>query len=231
MESIVLARMRPQIRRELKPELSWSLSLLASHYPPDDTGYWLLCFKAYNTWTKIAKAYPAEDWDASSMQMRVGGGIPRECYAVGKFRFIDTIFQVSMTVRPDIPGANETEEFATLLVGRQADHRRMSPQPWCRFLDHPIDFSRAAEIASSYQRRSITRGPEADASLTTYRHQDVSVMASVKAKEISGVFYYVISVLPVEQGTTSADMEMLLCNSINFDSVKETSTGVHILKF
>jgi hypothetical protein len=219
MESIVLARMRSQIR-ELKPEFSWSLSLLTSHYPPDDTGYWLLCFKAHDIWTKIAKAYPADNWDASSMQMRVGS-IPREYYAVGKFRFIDTIFQVSMTDNPNSP---RREEFATLLVGRQADHRRMSPQPWCRFLDHPIDFSRAAEIASS----SITRDPEADTSLTTYRIRNRRVMAGVKAKEISGIFYYVISVLPVEEGTNSANMGMLLCNSVDF--VEETiSTGVHIL--
>jgi hypothetical protein len=55
-------------------------------------------------------------------------------------------------------------------------------------------------------------------------------MAAVKAKEISGVFYYVISVLPVEEGTNSANMEMLLCNDIDF-RIKTTSTGVHILKF
>lgn len=224
MESIVLARMRPQIR-ELKPELSWSLSLLASHYPPDDTGYWLLCFEAHNIWTKIAKVYPAEIWDASSMQMRVES-IPREYYAIGKFRFVDAIFQVSMSLDPY---TLDREKFATLLVGRQADHRRMSPQPWCRFLERPINFSKAAETASSYnanQRRSLIKDPEADTSLTTYGNRPV--MAAIKAKEISGVFYYVISVLPVENGTNSTNTEMLLCNGVDFEKAT-TGKGVHYL--
>jgi hypothetical protein len=215
--------MRPQIR-ELKPELSWSLSLLASHYPPDNTGYWILCFKAHDIYTKIARAYPAENWDTSSMQMQVGS-IPREYFSVGKFRFIDAIFMVSIATHPESPYGLE---YGTLLVGRQADHRRMSPQPWCRFLDHPVDFSRAAEIVSSYQRRPITQDPEENSSLMTYYKH--SIRASVKAKEISGVFFYVVSIIPTEKGKESVNTEMLLGNDI-FYGRKVDNTGVHIRGF
>ncbi|CAO2657745.1 Nn.00g038710.m01.CDS01 [Neocucurbitaria sp. VM-36] len=222
MESIILARMRPQIR-ELKSEPSWSLSLLASHYPPDNTGYWVLCFKAHDIWTNIVNAHPAEDWDVNSMQMRVMS-IPREYYAVGRFRFIDAVLQVSMS---SSLFDSDHREFATLLIGRQADHRRMIPQPWCRFLDYP-NFSRAAQIVSSCQQESITRDPEANTSSTTYRNH--RVMASVKAKEISGVFHYVVSIIPVEEGADLANIEMLLCNDI-YDRQEKTSLGVQILKF
>jgi len=137
------------------------------------------------------------------MQFRVST-IPRGYYGVGKFQIIDGLFDIAIAYNPnksstygDIYAAYHT---ATLAVGRRAESRRSNPQPWCRFLEGRVPLSDATTFIDSYDTTG-NRQKEDGTTVCKLDALDFAIQASVRAKEISGVFHYVVGIQPIAIGS------------------------------
>lgn len=103
---------------------------------------------------------------------------------------------------------------AILIIGRQADSRRMSPQPWCRFLVCDSDSLKPEDTISSYASAYASgltaKAQEQDSSVFRLGFDEHVVKATVQPKEISGIFYYVLSLLPIRDLADPPNREMRL---------------------
>ncbi|KAI1372825.1 heterokaryon incompatibility protein-domain-containing protein [Hypoxylon crocopeplum] len=218
VELVTITRKLPKIENsgDDSVRIPWSLSLLRGEYPSDDTPFWLLTYGALGTRSNIGisidDVYPQERWDASLMQLRVAP-IPRKCLGEGWFCRIEGIFEINMsdlgTILEGLP------VLITLLVGRQSNSRREPhPKPWCRLLEKRIDIRAAEDFMDKYNNKAKPFEDEAWESVHLKKVGGCQLKASVRVKEISGFFYYVVALRPLTVGTQAAeDTELLLLNT------------------
>lgn len=131
---------------------------------------------------------------------------------MGKFRFIDAVLDVAITYKVSPWGTRFERAIKRiiLIIGRQADSRRMSPQPWCRFLACDSDSLKPEDIISSYASDLTAKAQEQDSSVFRLDFDEYVIRATVQPKEISGIFYYVLSLLPIRDLADPPNREMRL---------------------
>ncbi|KAI0418855.1 heterokaryon incompatibility protein-domain-containing protein [Xylaria grammica] len=194
VETIIITRHIPKPRGKHNiTQIPWSLSLLASEYPPDDTPFWLALFSSERYGVYIEGVHPKERWDESLRQMRVSP-LPKTIFGQGHVCRVEGIFDIK--IRDYEFTETKIVMQASLIVGRKSYSRR-DPylRPWCRVEIPPV---KAENYMNDYNDRNISVYPTLpdeehpdSAQVETYR---VKLNARVRVMEVSGRFYYMVSV-------------------------------------
>ncbi|KAK0620913.1 heterokaryon incompatibility protein-domain-containing protein [Immersiella caudata] len=227
LASIVFTRRFPPSlpKKDEYAGIPWSLSLLNDDYPPDCTDFWIVPFGT--SWIRhyhvnVVHTYPQEKWDALSMQLRVLP-IPTHLYNIGKFRIVDGVFNVEVAhvdynPPPEVVSKALMMEKA-LIVGRQAGSRRAIPRPWCRILGRSFRSKDAVSLFDSSQGTPETNEWESERSVWVEGQEQIVLEAAVQTKEISGVYYHVVTIQVKEEGTDAR--QYMLDNELAQESADE----------
>ncbi|KAI0513093.1 HET-domain-containing protein [Xylaria bambusicola] len=204
IETIIITRRTPKPNQVDTAHIPWSLSLLASEYPPDDTPFWLALFCPSTLTVDIADIYPKQRWDKSLRQMRVSS-IPQIQYGLGQVRRIEGA--INLNVRFE-SSASSFAERITLILGRKSFDRRDSYlKPWCRIYKPQMDAAQIPDYVQNYNSldRAVTQIfpsgelPESTPESTSIRISEIDpqVLLNVKVRimEVSGRFYYIVNVV------------------------------------
>ncbi|KAI3320876.1 HET-domain-containing protein [Xylariaceae sp. AK1471] len=198
VETIIITRHVPKpTSHDDLGQMTWSLSLLPSEYPPDSTPFWLTLFTSGSGRVSIEDAYPKERWDESLRQMRVSP-LPKTVFEQGRVYRIEGMLNLSVPV-----GVSETKELiirkATLIIGRKSFDRRDSYlKPWCRIEVPPIRAELIPNYIDNYNNQDMNVHPvlsnDGNPESAQFIDPHIKINARVRVMEVSGRFYYMVNV-------------------------------------
>ncbi|KAI0532050.1 HET-domain-containing protein [Xylaria digitata] len=216
VETIIITRHIPRPRNQ--PDLvqiSWSLSLLANDYPPDNTPFWLALFSSEVYAAQVDGVYPKERWDESLKQMQVSP-LPRTVFRQGRVCRVEGVINIGVYNNR----LKETIINSTLIIGRESFNRRDSYlRPWCRIQVPPIAADLIPRYVDNYNnqdmnvRPALSNDAHSDSDwVETHFGRNIKLSASVRVMEVSGRFYYMVSVYVLGRGG-NYNHELRLLNS------------------
>ncbi|KAI0968038.1 HET-domain-containing protein [Xylaria arbuscula] len=173
VETIIITRHIPRPYQDDSIHIPWSLSLLASENPPDNTPFWLALYGSPHFSLCVRDAYPKERWDESLRQMRVSP-LPKEVFEKGFVCRIDGIITLELEL---LMGKS-----ASPLVSNQIPRieENLIPGYMDTFNEDILE-----QPASSGEKFSASAS-------CAFRHS--FLRAKARVMEVSGGFYYIINV-------------------------------------